>query len=96
MLTVAPESAMERHLVACDELTGFMFAVTYVRPSKSVADVRVKSVTKKLKTPALAAGVHREDVQRGVELIGIELGEHIANMIEALKGNAAVLGRAGE
>ncbi len=91
---VAPESPLERHLVACDELTGFIAAVVYVRPSKSILDVEVKSVLKKLKEPSFAAAVDREGVHRGAALIGRPLEEHVAIMLEAMKASAADLGLA--
>lgn len=93
---VEPESPLERHLFACDEITGFIMACVYVRPSRSILDLEVKSVTKKLKVPAFAAGVHREDLTAGAELIGVELNQHIANCIEAIRGEADLLGIRGE
>lgn len=93
---VQPESALERHLFACDEITGFLTACVYVRPSRSIMDLEVKSVNKKLKTAAFAAGVSRDDLRDGAEMIGVELNQHIANCIEAMRGEADLLGIRGE
>ena len=89
------ETPLEKHLFACDEITGFIAAVTYVRPSKDVRDVEVNSVMKKLKVPSFAAGVNREEVRQGAELIGLSLEEHIANVLQAMSEQAEALGLAG-
>lgn len=89
------ESLLSKVLFACDELTGFIFAVTYVRPSKSVIDVKVKSVLKKLKTPSFAAKVSRQDIEDGILELGIDRAAHIQFVIDALKEKAAELGLSG-
>lgn len=86
---------LAKTLFACDELTGFIFAVTYVRPSKSINDVKVKSVTKKLKDKGFAAKVSRADISKGIEELGIDRAEHIQFVIDALKEKAKELGLAG-
>lgn len=90
-----PETPMERHLVACDELSGFIVAVACVRPSKDVRDVEVKSVKKKLKTPAFAAAVDREHLFEAAELIGKPMDEHIEQVLQALKESAEEIGLDG-
>jgi len=89
-------SLMAKTLFAVDELAGFIFAVTYVRPSKSVHDVKVKSVTKKLKDKRFAAKVSREDINKGIEELGVDRAEHIQFVIDALKEKAEELGLAGD
>ncbi len=92
---VARKSLMAKTLFACDELAGFIFAVTYVRPTKSIVDVKVKSVTKKLKDKGFAAKVSREDINNGIEELGVDRAEHIQFVIDALKEKASELGLAG-
>lgn len=89
---VTRENLMEKVLYAVDELSGFVIAVALVRPSKSLADVEPRSVTKKMKDKAFARAVKREDIVRGAEDLGVDLNEHIANVIEALKPVSADLG----
>jgi len=92
---VAPESEMERTLVAVDELSGFVIAVALVRPDKSVHAVEVSSVRKKMKDKAFAAKVSREDIVRGAEGLGLPLEELIGEVIVALRGEADRLGIGG-
>ncbi|MFA3782899.1 HDIG domain-containing metalloprotein [Melioribacteraceae bacterium 4301-Me] len=83
---------LQKVLFACDELAGFITAVTYVRPNKSIEEVEVKSVKKKMKDKAFARSVNREDILKGAEELGIPLDEHIAFCIEAMKKNKELLG----
>lgn len=92
---VEPETDLDRVLFACDELSGLVVACCLVRPN-GIDDLKPKSVTKKLKDRAFAAGVSREDVQKGIELIGLERGEHIQNVIDGLRARAEALGIRGE
>lgn len=89
------DSKMEKAIFAVDELTGLIVAVALVRPSKSILDVKVKSVKKKWKDKGFAAGVNREDVERGAELLGVPLSEHIGVVLTAMQGIADDLGLAG-
>ncbi len=86
---------LSKALYACDEITGMVTATALVRPTKSVIGLEVASVRKKMKTKGFAAGVNREDVVRGAAELGVELDEHIANVIQAMSGIAADLGLAG-
>lgn len=86
---------LDKALFACDELSNFVIAVAYVRPGKSIYEVDVEAVKKKLKDKRFAAGVSREDVYAGAELLGLPLEEHIQNVIDALKPVAGELGIAG-
>jgi putative nucleotidyltransferase with HDIG domain len=92
---VVPESQMEKTLRAVDELSGFVVAVTLVRPSKNINDVELPSVKKKMKDKAFARAVNREEIVHGVEQLGMPLEEVITNVIAALKSDAARLGLAG-
>ncbi len=90
------DSLMEKALFAVDELTGLIVAVALVRPSKSIMDVKVKSVKKKWKDKAFAAGVNRQDIEEGAAELGVDLSEHIAIVLEAMQGIADELGLAGQ
>lgn len=88
---VQPETPLDRTLIACDEITGLVNATALVRPS-GIGDMKAKSVKKKMKDSAFAAGVDRESVREGAELIGVDLDQHIANVIEAMREIADELG----
>jgi putative nucleotidyltransferase with HDIG domain len=85
-------SMLEKVLFACDELAGFITAVTYVRPSKTVDEVEVKSVLKKMKDKAFARTVNREDIVKSAQELGVSLEEHIQFCINAMKANKDLLG----
>lgn len=79
------DTPLKRALFAVDELSGFITAVAYVRPSRSLAEVDVAAVRKKMKDKAFARAVRREDITGGAELMGVELDEHIRTCIQALQ-----------
>ncbi len=89
---VPRDTLMAKTLFAVDELSGFITAVTLVRPSKKLEDVKVKSVKKKLKDKAFAASVSREDIQTGIEELEVDPDEHIQFCIDAMKAVSDVLG----
>lgn len=91
---VPRESLLEKTLFACDELAGFITAISYVKPGRSVAEVDVKSVRKKMKDKAFARSVSRDDIANGAAELGIDLDQHIEFCIEAMRANAAQLGLA--
>ncbi len=86
------DTLLKKVLFACDELAGFITAVTYVRPSKSINEVEVSSVKKKMKDKAFAKAVNREDIKSGSELLQIPLDDHIQFCIDAMKKNKDMLG----
>lgn len=92
---VPRESLLEKSLFACDELAGFLTACAYVKPGRSIAEVDVKSVRKKLKDKAFARAVNRDDIINGAAGMGLDLDEHIAFCVEAMKNRAVSLGLGG-
>jgi putative nucleotidyltransferase with HDIG domain len=92
---VSRDSRLEKVLFACDELAGFLTAVSYVKPTRSILEVDSKSVRKKMKDKAFARSVSREDIVNGAQELGVDLDAHIAFCIEAMKARAADLGLAG-
>jgi len=92
---VPRETPMEKALFACDELAGFITAVALIKPSKSLAEVDVKSVRKRMKDKAFARKVNRDDIINGAAALGVDLDQHILLCIEAMKGIASELGLDG-
>jgi putative nucleotidyltransferase with HDIG domain len=92
---VARQTRLEHALFACDEVAGFITAVALVKPGKSLAEVDARSVRKKMKDKAFARSVSREDISKGAQELGVELEQHIAFCIEAMKGIAPELGLDG-
>jgi len=88
-------SPLEKVLYACDELAGFITAISYVKPSRSVAEVDVASVKKKMKDKAFARSVNRQDILAGAQELGVPLEEHVEFCINAMQAQAAELGLAG-
>jgi putative nucleotidyltransferase with HDIG domain len=92
---VQRQTRMEKALYACDEITGLITAVALVRPSHSLLDLEVSSVKKKWKDRAFAAGANREEIARATEEFGVELWEHVGNVIQAMRRCAPELGLNG-
>lgn len=89
---VPRETQMAKVLFAVDELSGFLLACAYVRPDRSMKNVEMKSIKKKLKDKAFARGVNREDITKGIEELGCDPEEHILFVRDALSANAENLG----
>lgn len=94
-LNIPRETPLEKSLFACDELAGFLTAISYVKPSRSISEVDVKSVLKKMKDKAFARTVNREDIRLGAEELGVPVETHIEFCIQAMQAKAAELGLAG-
>jgi putative nucleotidyltransferase with HDIG domain len=92
---VQRQTRMEKALYACDEVTGLITAVALVRPSRSLLDLEPSSVKKKWKDKAFAAGANRDEIQKAAAEFGIELWEHVGNVITAMRSIAPVLGLMG-
>jgi predicted hydrolase (HD superfamily) len=92
---VERKTHLAKALFACDELAGFLTAVALVKPTKSIFDVDVQSVRKKMKDKAFARGVHREDILQGAQELGLDLDAHIGFCIAAMRSHAEALGLAG-
>ena len=92
---VPRKSRLEHTLFACDELAGFITAASLIRPTRSVLDLEVRSVKKRMKDKAFARAVSREDLRRGAEELGLPLEDHIGNVIRFLRGCADELGLRG-
>jgi predicted hydrolase (HD superfamily) len=92
---VVPESHLDKALFACDELAGFLTACALVKPTKSIRDVEVKGVLKKMKDKAFARAVKREDMTTGAALLGLTMDEHIGNCLAAMQTRAEELGLLG-
>ena len=85
---VKPETHLDKALFACDELAGFLTACALVKPTKSMADVEVKGVLKKMKEKGFARAVKREDIVLGAEMLGVTVDEHVENCLHALQRTA--------
>jgi putative nucleotidyltransferase with HDIG domain len=94
-LGIPRQTPMDTVLYAVDELTGLIMAVAYVRPSKDIRDVEIKSVQKKWKDKVFAAAVNRSDIEAGAAELGVDVWEHVGVVLEAMKGIAADLGLDG-
>jgi predicted hydrolase (HD superfamily) len=92
---VVRESHLDKALFACDELAGFLTACALVKPSKSIHEVEVAGVKKKMKDKAFARAVMREDITSGAELLGLSVEEHVGNCLRAMQARAGELGLAG-
>ena len=92
---VKPETHLDKALFACDELAGFLTACALVKPSKSILEVEVAGVKKKMKDKAFARAVKREDILAGANLLGIPLEEHVGNCLRAMQERAGELGLGG-
>ena len=92
---IQPESPVEKTLVACDEMAGFVTAASLVRPSKSILDLEASSVIKRMKDKAFAKGVSRDDLRQGAAELGLPLDEHVTNVITFLRERADALGLRG-
>ncbi|MEO6806146.1 MAG: HD domain-containing protein [Edaphobacter sp.] len=91
----AKESHLDKALFACDELSGFLTACALVKPSKSILEVEVAGVKKKMKDKAFARAVLREDITGGAELLGLSVDEHVGNCLRAMQARAGELGLVG-
>jgi putative nucleotidyltransferase with HDIG domain len=94
-LGIPRQTVMDTTLYAVDELTGLIMAVAYVRPSKNIRDVEVKSVQKKWKDKLFAAAVNRADIEAGAAELGVDIWEHVGVVLEAMQGIAGDLGLDG-